>query len=156
MRRILIVVALALRLPALASGQTAGRRSSVRTRDERRITQMEAELIEARRLARSGDPNALERILSDDFTATSLTGRQLNKAQYVRLNRNPNLRFTSFKNDETRVRIYGSGAVVTGRVTLSSENDGGNPFRFRFTHIYAKEGARWLLVASHLTPIPRR
>jgi ketosteroid isomerase-like protein len=125
---------------------------------EQSVRQFEREFIEARRQARRGNPAPLQSLLSNDFIATSLNGRVVNRAQYIRSSSNPNIRFTSFDVDETAVRVYGDSAVVTGRVRITSRAEGGEQtFQFRYTNMYVTAGGgRWQIAASHLTPVAAR
>lgn len=158
MRRVLLLVALALVVcaapPARAQTRSA-RAKPAKVTPEQSVRQFEREFIEARRQARRGNAVPLQRLLSADFIATSLNGRVVNKAQYVRSSSNPNVRFTSFNVDETNVRVYGDSAVVTGLVRITSRAEGGEQtFRFRYTNMYvAAGGGRWQVAASHLTPL---
>lgn len=161
---LLLVCALAVAAAPRAHAQTRGGNSSNRPAAKPKLTaeqsvrQFEREFIEARRQARRGNAAPLQRLLSDDFIATSMNGRVVNKAQYVRGSSNPNLRLTSFDVDETAVRVYGDSAVVTGRVRITSRSEGGDQtFQFRYTNMYvAAGGGRWQIAASHLTPVAGR
>jgi ketosteroid isomerase-like protein len=121
---------------------------------EQQVRQFEREFVEARRQARRGNTAPLERMLAPDFVATSLNGRVVNKAQFVRASGNRNLRFTSFQLDEPEVRVYPGSAVVRGRVTVTSRGEGGErTFQFRYTSLYVGGGGRWQVAALHLTPV---
>jgi ketosteroid isomerase-like protein len=157
-KRISVIALLALLAAAPCAGQTRGgartRQPRPRLSAEQQVKQFEREFVEARRQARRGNSAPLERLLAPDFIATSLNGRVLNKAQFVRASRNPNLRFTSFQLDEPNVRVYPGSAVVTGRVTVTSRTDDGQrTFRFRYTNLYVGGGGQWQVAALHLTPV---
>jgi ketosteroid isomerase-like protein len=55
-----------------------------------------------------------------------------------------------FDIDELRVRPYGATVIVTGRET---ETGPGARARGRFTHIWARRGGRWTLVALQRTEV---
>jgi ketosteroid isomerase-like protein len=155
----LLFAALALSVCAAPPAEAQTRRPAARPRmsPEQSVRQFEREFIEARRQARRGNTAQLERLLSPDFIATSLNGRVVNRAQYIRGSSNPNLRFTSFNADETQVRVYGGSAVVTGRVVIKSRSEEGErTFQFRYTNMYVGGVGRWQIAASHLTPVARR
>ncbi|MCA1615350.1 MAG: nuclear transport factor 2 family protein [Acidobacteria bacterium] len=162
MGRVFLVVVLAAVAAAAAPAARAQTRGAAAARPkltaEQSVRQFEREFIEARRQARRGNSAPLQRLLSADFIATSLNGRVVNRAQYVRGSSNPNLRFSSFDVDETKVRVYGDSAVVTGRVRITSRAEGGDQtFQFRYTNMYvAAGGGRWQIAASHLTPVATR
>ena len=156
MRLCVAISILILFVPLFASGQTNSARVNVSSAAaaEEEIRQLEREFIEARRQARRGDPTALNRILADSFRGTSLRGRVINKAQFIRISSNPNLRFASLRTDETNIRLYGTAALSTGRATVATRNEGGaGSFQFRYAIVYAKSGASWQIVVLHLTRI---
>lgn len=154
MRLIIVTIALIIAVPSLAPGQTRRAQAGVRADAASEVRQLEREFIEARRQARRGDPTALNRILADSFIGTSLRGRRMNKAQFVRISGNRNLRFTSFRTDETNISIYGEGALSTGRATITARSaDSPISFQFRYALVYARQGGRWQIVGLHLTRI---
>lgn len=155
MRLTSAIIALILIVPPCALGQTnRARADAPAAAAEEAVRQLEREFIEARRQARRGDPTALNRILADSFIGTSLRGRRMNKAQFVRISGNPNLRFTSFRTDQTNIRIYGASALSTGRATIAARNeDIPVSFQFRYALIYAQQGGSWQIVGLHLTRI---
>lgn len=152
-KRLAALTGLLVAASCLALSQTADQQALQKSASEQEeVLQLDRELLEARRLATKGDTTALERILADDFTATSLNGRTASRAQYIKYSARPNLSFRNFSTDEVKVRIYGDAAVVTGRTTVTGR-DQGEEFntRFRYTRVYVKRGGRWQIVTSHLT-----
>ena len=162
MKRLSLIALLALLAAAPCAGQTRRGRprpASPAASVEEQVKQFEREFVEARRQARRGNPAPLQQILAPDFVATSLNGRVVNKAQFVRASGNRNLRFTSFQLDEPRVRVYPGSAVVTGRVTVTSRGEGGErTFQFRYTSLYVGGGGgrRWQVASLHLTPVAQQ
>lgn len=156
MKRLLFLAALVF--VTSTSGQTRRpTRVNLKTDVEQKVKQFEREYIEARRQARRGNTTALERLLDDDFIATSLNGRVVNKAQFIRNSRNPNLRFTSFNIADVNVRIYGDSAVATGLVTVTSRaEDSVRTLQFRYTNLYIGRGGLWKMSASHLTQVAQQ
>jgi ketosteroid isomerase-like protein len=156
-KRLFPVILLALVAAAPCAGQARRGRARPATPAvsvEQQVKQFEREFVEARRQARRGNPAPLQRMLAPDFVATSLNGRVVNKAQFVRASSNRNLRFTSFQLDDPQVRVYPGSAVVTGRVTVRSRGEGGErTFQFRYTSLYVGGGGSWLVAALHLTPV---
>jgi ketosteroid isomerase-like protein len=150
-----ILLALAAAAPCAAQARRARARPSAPAQSvEQQVKQFEREFVEARRQARRGNPAPLQRILAPDFVATSLNGRVVNRAQFIRASSNQNLRFTSFQLDDPQVRVYPGSAVVTGRVTVRSRGEGGErTFQFRYTSLYVGGGGSWQVAALHLTPV---
>ena len=104
-----------------------------------------------------GDAAAMERLLSDDLIITSSTGTLRGKAEELNnLKPDPDLKTYFFKTDETRVRVYGSAAVLTGRARWRINYKGRDiDNEMRYTSVYAKEQGRWRMVALQLTrPVP--
>lgn len=150
--RLAALTGLLVAASCLALGQTADQQTQQKSDSEEEVLRLDHELLEARRLAAKGDTTALDRILADDFTATSLNGRMASRAQYLKYSARPNLSFRNFSTDEAKVRIYGDTAVATGRTTVTGR-DQGEEFntRFRYTRVYVKRSGRWQLITSHLT-----
>ena len=158
MKRLFPVILLALAASIPCAGQARrgrARSSATKLSAEQQVKQFEREFVEARRQARRGNPAPLQRILAPDFVATSLNGRVVNRAQFIRASGNQNLRFTSFQLDDPQVRVYPGSAVVTGRVTVTSRGEGGEErtFQFRYTSLYVGGGGSWQVAALHLTPV---
>jgi ketosteroid isomerase-like protein len=140
----------------LALGQESTQQARQRDADEQEVLRLDRELLEARQQATKGDTTMLNRILADDFIATSLRGRVANKAQYLKYSARPNLSFRNFNADEVKARLYGDTAVVTGRTTVKGR-DQGEEFdtQFRYTRVCVKRDGRWQIVTSHLTPVSK-
>jgi ketosteroid isomerase-like protein len=92
----------------------------------------------------------MEQIESDDFTITHANGQVITKAQEV-----ANLKRAgatdsslSFSTEDTKVRLYGDTAILTG-IFVSKSKD--STERSRYTDVYVKRNGRWQVVASHLT-----
>jgi ketosteroid isomerase-like protein len=98
---------------------------------------------------------ALERLLGDDFLLIDvMTGSEISKPAFLDFMASGQLVFTSIQPGETRVRTYGSVAVVTGHTEMHG-TVGENAFsaRSRYTHIYAEQDGRWRMVSAQGTPI---
>ena len=140
-----------------APGEAATHKATQQSSAEQEVMQLDRELLEARRQATKGDTTVLERILADDFIATSLNGRVTNKTQYIKNSTSPNLSFDAFSTDDVKVRVYGDGAVVTGRTTVKGHyKDEEFTTSFRYTRGFVKRNGRWQIVTSHLTPISKQ
>ncbi|MDQ3252943.1 MAG: nuclear transport factor 2 family protein [Acidobacteriota bacterium] len=151
------VTGLLIAASCLALGQTTDQQQARQNGvTEQEVLQLDRELIEARRKATKGDATALDRILADDFIATSLRGRVANKAQYIKYSTRPNLSFHNFNTEEVKARVYGDAAVITGRTTVKGRyQDEEFDTQFRYTRLYVKRGGLWQIVTSHLTSVSK-
>ena len=135
-----------LLLPAVpATGQAAKAEQEVR-----------AAVTRYRDAIRRRDLAALERIWANDYAFTNARGQVLSKAQRLANLRSGATALRSVKADEREleVRLYGTVAVVTSRVSIagqySGEEERGD---YRSLHVWVKRGGRWQLVANQLTKI---
>lgn len=96
------------------------------------------------------DVAAMERIESDDFTITHANGQVITKAQEIAsLKRSTTADSSmSFSTEDTKVRVYGDTAVLTG-IFVSKSKD--STERSRYTDVYVKRNGQWQVVASQLT-----
>ncbi|HZO83132.1 MAG TPA: nuclear transport factor 2 family protein [Candidatus Binataceae bacterium] len=102
-----------------------------------------------------GDAETLDRILADDFTLIEvMRGAEVPKAAMLALIRSGRLSFEPVESAETRARLYGSAAVITGRTEMRGRVEQ-TPFavRSRYTHVYIRQHGRWRLVAAQGTQI---
>ncbi|MBM4326454.1 MAG: DUF3225 domain-containing protein [Deltaproteobacteria bacterium] len=103
-----------------------------------------------------GDVEALEKLLADNINYIHGTGLVETKAQFIEQLRSGNRKFLApIVPEEINVRTFGDTAIVTGKFTLKvlsrgKEITGVN----RFTHVFAKVGKEWQLVAHHATLLP--
>ena len=67
----------------------------------------------------TGNVQALDRIYSEDFTYTNPDGVLRSKAEQLAFVSAGRLGLTSGRSDDTRVRVYGDFAVITGSPLIS-------------------------------------
>src|SRR5712692_6988786 len=103
------------------------------------------------------DTAALDRMTSDDYTLINQRGELIKKAQILDGFKSGAIKFDSRELSDLNVRVYGNSAVVTGRVTQkSTENGRDTSGENRFTRVYVKEKDRWVSVAQQATPIAKQ
>lgn len=153
MRRILIVIALAVAAPALFLAQSEGKAAQDGD-DERALTGIEQELTDA---VLKNDPAPVERHYADTFTFTTPGGEVVNKAQVVANLKSGDLKFESSKVEDMKVRVYGDAAVVTSATTDKGRYKGADVSgRYRWTDVFVRRGGRWQLVAAHGTRVAQQ
>jgi hypothetical protein len=95
------------------------------------------------------DTKALSDILADDYFETGDKGELSTKDKFISALKSGELKFSSAKCDDLKVRVYGSAAVVTGRNTTKGEEKGKDiSGSSRYTDTWAMRNNRWQCVAS--------
>ena len=103
-----------------------------------------------------GDTAALDRMSSADYTVINLRGELLNKTQIVNGFKSGAIKYDSRELSDLNVRVYGSTAVVTGRVIQKAmENGKDTSGEHRFTWVLVKEKGSWVSVAVQTTTIAK-
>jgi ketosteroid isomerase-like protein len=101
---------------------------------------------------RAGDTFALAGLLTDDFTGVGPLGFVLPKAAWLARHQQGALSYQAFGFDETRSRVHGDAAVITGR-NLARGAYRGNPVpeAVRATLTLVSDASRWRLAAIHMS-----
>lgn len=107
------------------------------------------------------DVAAMDRIEADDFTITFPDGKMRTKADELANLKQPAPAGPSpmLMTADTKVRIYGDTAVLTGKFiqkgTYAEGPKKGEAYNIqqRYTDTYVKRNGRWQVVASHLSAI---
>ena len=155
MKRILLSVLLTLVTAAAAFAQSE-RKAAPKRSVEGQLIELERQLSEA--LVRE-DASVLDRLWSNDLVFTFPNGKVSNKAQRLAGQKpaaQPSQSESRNTNDEVKVFLYGSTAVVTVLSTWSGkENNQAYSSQFQATHVWAKQEGRWQLVAAHVSPLKK-
>jgi ketosteroid isomerase-like protein len=108
---------------------------------------------EARRHAMlQGDVRALDSLLADDVTIVWGDGTTDNKASTLELFRSGRLRYQQSDYENTRVRVFGDIAIITGDARVKAVSDGESIAHLvRVTRVYALRQDRWQLVSVQTT-----
>ena len=98
------------------------------------------------------DTTALSRMTADEFVEISRLGLLRTKADNIREIGSGELKLTSVKYDDLKVRIYGDVAILQGM----ADNTGtyrGFPFggKLRYTRVFVRRDHRWQAVAMQHT-----
>jgi uncharacterized protein (TIGR02246 family) len=124
------------------------------TEAEEAVRRLEREWLDA---YEQKDPEAMGRIVAEDFTITFPNGAMQTKPQLMAMIKaprrasEPRMRFHT---EDVSSRAYGDTVILIGRVVTEYERDG-KPVkeRSRYTDTYVRRNGRWQVVASHLSNI---
>jgi len=101
-----------------------------------------------------GDVAALDRILAEDVTIFWGDGTEDNKPSTLELFRSRRLRYDQLEYFNTRVRLFGQTAVLTGEASVKAARDGQTiSYLVRSTRVYVNQNGRWELVANQTTRV---
>jgi uncharacterized protein (TIGR02246 family) len=140
-----------MKLPWLLFCVALTARPAVAAPAETDVVAVTAVLHAACRAYQVGDADALERLLSPDYTLTDSRGAVITREQDIAEVRTGAVRYVLFENRDMRVRIHGDAAIVTGRTHV--ESTPGKRLVFQFTDTLIRRDGRWLVAASHATRI---
>jgi ketosteroid isomerase-like protein len=98
------------------------------------------------------DKAALDRLLADDLTYTHAGGKSETKAEYIASVTTGPSRYESFNKTDTRIRVYGDIAVLSGFVDVKTA---GRPsYRVRTLEIYKKNNGQWQFADKESVRMP--
>ena len=130
---------------AFIHGQSQTRKSPRAVEHE--LIQLEAEWLRAD--ARQDVP-AIKRLIADDWTGTTSRGIVMNRAQMLAEMVSIESSNAVSTISDTRVRVYGKLAIVTGLLTTTGSTNGGEiTTRKRFTDVWLNNKLGWQCIASH-------
>jgi hypothetical protein len=101
------------------------------------------------------DFRSLDTLLAAELTYIHTDGVLESKAEFLATLRTGRLRYQAIEPDELEARLYADAGVVTGRSRMQVKV-GEELLRFsiRFTALFRRDGARWVLVAWQATRLP--
>ena len=103
----------------------------------------------------AADTDALERILSDDFTFIHTSTNMDSKQRFLERLLTGTLKYNVLSTEGVQVRIYGNSAVVTGRAAMQVTVRGDQRrYGYAYTGVYAQRDSGWQMVAFQATRIP--
>jgi ketosteroid isomerase-like protein len=104
----------------------------------------------------AGDVAALERLLDPRFTLVASDAVQTSREDEIASVRDGIADYDVFENRDMVVRFYGDDLALVNGVTVVQGRWGGQPFAraLRFTDTLLRRDGRWVLLASHATPLP--
>jgi uncharacterized protein (TIGR02246 family) len=102
----------------------------------------------------AGDAGTLEQMITDDFTVIGPRGFILGKQEWLAGFITGDLKFESLDWSESKVRMFGDSAIVTGRdkqrVTYQGQPQA---MDLRAMLVFVKQRDEWRLAAAQFSPI---
>ena len=134
-------------LPVLFVALLLGQGTTTQSADEAELQRLEVEWNGAHM---RGDAAALDRIFADDLVVQVPGMRAMTKSDSLGVFASGRLKFDRYESSETKIRLYGATAVVTGRIRRTRTN-GGNTYEddWRFTKVYLRNAKGWQVVSFH-------
>jgi hypothetical protein len=124
--------------------------NQAQTKAEQQVLSVEQARVAA--LLRA-DTKQLNLVLADDLTYTHSSGRTDTKKELLASVTSASLKYEAIEPAETKVRLYGATAIVTGMAQLKINNKGESlSFALKFTGVYTKRD--WQLVGYQSTRLP--
>jgi ketosteroid isomerase-like protein len=121
------------------------------SQEEQQLIKIQQEWAEARV---KGDRSYTQRLEAEDCTIVWPDGRIVDKRGDLQ-SMTGDIVFSEFKINDLQVRIHGETGIVVGQGTMSARKGqqnllGGN---FVWTDTFVKQGGKWKVVASQITPV---
>jgi len=100
----------------------------------------------------NNDAEAVNGFLADDWVIVDPDGGMIDKERFLEIIRSGALSHELMESSDSRVRLYGSTAVVTGLTTTKGKFMGQDFTSCeRATDVFVKQDDRWLCVLTQLT-----
>ena len=134
-----------------AAGQTQHGASKQDGKTEQQVLAVNREWAKA---VEQGNLTALGRILDDDLISISGSGEVETKAKEIQEDElGPNQSYDYFSTDDTRVRVYGTSVVVTGRCQWRLRENGKvvEEDQRRYISVFVNRNGQWRIVAQQMT-----
>ena len=127
---------------------------------QRAATRATVEALEEQwRLAQlSGDPVAMDKLLSDDFVGITATGQVTTKAQLLDRMRVRDVIVSRIDLSDVKVKLVGAVAIVTSLAEVVGTNHGeALNGMFRYTRIYERGASgTWRITNFEATRVPKK
>lgn len=151
MKNLFLAATAALLLSGLVFGQAKTEAKSKLGKAERELLQLEREWNEALRRV---DIPTLDRILADDYIATTDGGVTFTKKASLESLKTGEDVIESAVAEEIKVSVYGEAAVLTGKWVVKEKAKGRDVSgSYRFTDTWVRRHGHWQCVADHFSKI---
>lgn len=102
----------------------------------------------------ANDPEAIGLYMADDWAIIGPDGSVGDKATFLELVRSGNLTHDVMESHDSKVRVYGDTAVVTGRGVSGGKYQGQSFYLVERTScVFVRQQGRWRCVLTHLSQI---
>ena len=98
------------------------------------------------------DVAALKRWLADDLVYTHGGGKTQTKAEYIAEVTSGASHYDAFKESDTKIRLFGKTAVLTGFVDVTPAK--GEPYRVRTLEVYTENNGHWQMAQKESVRVP--
>lgn len=98
------------------------------------------------------DAAALKRWLADDLVYTHGGGKTQTKAEYIAEVTTGASHYDAFKESDTKIRLFGKTAVLTGFVDVTPAK--GEPYRVRTLEVYTENNGQWQMAQKESVRVP--
>lgn len=99
-----------------------------------------------------GDVELFDRLLAEDFSHTSASGRTRTKAEWMEGRTPGQSAYSAYDVHDLKIRIYGDTAVVTGLSDAKWRDEGEERRgRYRFIRVWIRRDGQWKAVAFQST-----
>ena len=144
-RTIIALLITAAAVPLLAQTKSTGTQEILKLEDE------------FGRAMIKNDPEAIGRLLADDWIIIDPDGGIIDRARFLAVIRSGTLSHEVMDSRDVRVRIYGNSAAVTA-LTTTTGTFSGQEFKTeeRATDLWVKKNGQWMCVLSQLTRISKK
>lgn len=115
---------------------------------EKKLRKLERDMLEAHVML---DFTTLSHIYADEYTYIGNDGTMLTKNQVVEMVKSAAFRVDSIPVSNSRIRVYGSTAVITG--IRKFYRAGKLLATTRYTEVWLNRNKRWQCVSGQLTPL---
>jgi hypothetical protein len=142
MKTFLLLAALVVAPPTFAADIPADLAKAVKDYDEAQI---------------HGDRAELERLVADDYTLLSSSGKVQTKKDLIADYTAPGYKLEPFVVEQPIEKVWNDGAVMGGLANLRGV-DAGKPFSVSllFADIWAKRNGKWQVIYTHVSRPPSK
>ena len=101
------------------------------------------------------DAAALRNLYADEYMSVDSEGGVWNKAEDIDIDTSGSFRLVSYRLEDTKVRLLGDVAIVTGRSFYKGIGTTRREIsaQYRFTDVFVRRAGRWQCMTTQLTAL---